>query len=103
MNALIIVAIVILGLLILLKVNHLKHKIVAVLLVLFLLFFYISFTAVAKNNSVELNSFQGMTSAVKLYFSWLGNMFGNLKTLTGNVIGMNWLSNETASRDYMIG
>jgi len=60
-----------------------------------ILFTYFSFTATLKGKDLDLKTISGLTTATKLYFTWLGSMFGNLKTITTNAIKMNWKSNET--------
>lgn len=77
--------------------KHIKHKLTAIILVLLLFFLYISFKMVVKNNSINLENISGVFSAFKVYFSWLVQLFGNVKDITGNVIGMEWLPQNITS------
>jgi len=90
-----IVLIAVLGILFIAKLSHLKHKLSIILLLTFLLFIYLSFVKVVNSNSIDLGSANGFFSGVKLYFSWLGHAFGNMKVITGNVVRMDWFSNST--------
>ncbi len=90
-----IVLAIVLGILFVAKLSHLKHKLSIIFLMVFLLFLYLSFVKVLSSNSVELDSAKGFFSGIKLYFSWLGQTFGNLKVITGNAVRMNWFSNST--------
>ena len=56
----------------------------------FLAILILSFIKVVSINSVELSSPTGIFLAPKLYFSWLANVFDNVKVITGNIIKMNW-------------
>lgn len=77
------------------KLSHLKHKLSITMVILFLLFLVLSFNNVVMNNSVNLASPSGIVSAMQLYFSWLGQVLGNLQVVTGNVVRMDWSGNFT--------
>jgi len=77
--------------------KHLKHKLTAIIIVLLLFFLYLSFTTIVKNNSITLSNVSGIFSAVKIYFSWLVHVFGNLKDITGNVVKMDWFPQNITS------
>lgn len=74
-----------------------KHQFTAVLIILLLLFLYITISDIVRANQIDLKSFDGLVNATKLYFIWLGNAFSNLKVIVGNVIHMDWKTNLTAS------
>ena len=73
-----------------------KHKLWALLLIGLIVFAYISFVVTIQNNNLDLSSPSGIFKAVKVYFYWLGSLFGNMKTLTGSAIHMDWGVNETS-------
>jgi len=76
--------------------KHLKHKLTAILIILLIVFAYVTFTTLVKAHSIDLKSASGVYSAVKAYVAWFGLAFDNMKTLTGNVIKMDWFpSNYT--------
>ena len=107
MNWLLIV-IIILGVVAILKFTHLKHRVFIVLIVLVLLFLLGTFSFVAQNNSIDLETSSGTIQAMKVYFVWLGQSFTNIKTLTANVIGMDWVPeghnvSELDPRNYVKG
>jgi len=78
-----------------LRVKHLKHKIFAVIIILFILFFYTTAATLIREHDIDFTSFDGIVSATKIYFSWLVSMFSNLKDVTSNVIKMDWTGNLT--------
>ncbi len=90
MNWLLII-IIVLALFALLKMSHFRHRLTTIVIVCLFLFIYVSFSVVANNNSVDLSTASGLFQASKIYFSWFGQAFGNMKSITGNVIGMDWL------------
>ncbi len=95
---LIIVILVVVGIIIL-KMNHFKHRVWIVLLILLALFLYLSITVVYNKYDLELNSTKGVFSAVKIYFGWLSNGFQNMKALVGNAIKMDWTSSNDSILD----
>jgi len=72
------------------EVKRLKHKVVAMILIALIIFSYLSFFAVFSSQEIDLKSPLGMVDATKIYFSWLGSIFTNLKMLTTNAIHLNW-------------
>lgn len=76
--------------------KHFKHKVTAIAIVLILFFAYSTFTGVVKSNSIDIKTASGVFQAAKVYVGWLGLAFNNMKTLTGNVIAMDWFpDNQT--------
>jgi len=89
MNWLLIIIVV--GLLFfLVKAKYIKHKIYLLLGLVLVLFFYISVSAAISGHALDLNSISGIETAGKIYFSWLGNAFGNFKSLAGSAVNMDW-------------
>ena len=78
------------------RLNHIKHRFIIILLVLLALFLYSSINLVSTKNSLELNNVDGIFSAVKVYTGWLANGFYNLKEISGKAISLDW-SNSNAS------
>jgi len=98
MNWLLII-IVVLGLLVFLKVSHLRHKITTVVIVVLLLFLYVSFSVVAQNHSTDISTAKGLFQATQVYFSWFGQAFVNMKSITGSVVDMDWLPENKSIQD----
>jgi len=90
-----IIVFVLLTLIVLLKMVHFKHRIILAIMVVLILFFYITFATVASNNAITLDNAAGFFEASKIYFSWLGQAFGNFKSLVGNAVRMDWLPEGT--------
>jgi len=80
------------------EVKRFRHKAVALFLIVLILFSYLSFLATIKGKDVDFRSVEGIKEAGQLYFSWLGSVFGNLKTLTSNAINMDWSANKSKSK-----
>ena len=74
------------------KMNHLRHRFFIIMLILLALFLYASMTFVTTKNEVSFNSVDETFSAFKVYSGWLANGFKNVKSVTGNVIKMDWTS-----------
>lgn len=90
-----VIAIAVVLIWVLIELKRFKHKIFAIFLIGALLFFYFSVSHTLKSNEIEISSVSGITEAGKIYMAWLGNVFGNVKSITSNAINMNWGSNET--------
>ena len=87
---LLIVAVLLIAIWIIFELKRFRHKIFAIFLIALILFTYLSFTAILKKQNVNLTSFSGFKEAGSLYVSWLGSIFGNLKSITTNAIHMDW-------------
>ena len=92
---LVIAALVILGL-VFIKMRHIKHKFYLIILVFIILFVYITATKVLADQNLNFKSSSDIGKAVKLYFSWLGNVAGNFKDIAANAIKLDWKLNETS-------
>lgn len=89
-----IVGILIVAIYLFVEVKRLRHKMFAIFLIVLILFTYLSFAAVLKDKGIDYKSASGVATAGNLYFSWLGSLFGNFKTLTSNAISMDWKAEE---------
>ncbi len=92
---LIIVGVLVISVWLIIEFKRFKHKILAMFLIALIIFTYVSFAITLKGQEVDFTSVKGIRQASKLYFSWLGSVFGNLKSITTNAIKMNWRSNES--------
>ena len=72
------------------KARNMKHKSYAIFVMLFIIFLYVSGSLVIKKGGINVYSFNGLIQGIKLYFSWLGSLFGNLKTMSGEAVKMEW-------------
>jgi hypothetical protein len=77
--------------------KRMRHKILAIFLIVLILFTYFSFSAVIKEKNLDLKTFDGMKEAGRLYFLWIGNAFTNVKVITSNAINLSWGVNETSN------
>lgn len=73
-----------------LKMNHFKHKIWILFIVLLVLFLYISISIVNDKYKLDLTTTDGVFHSFNIYLGWLANGFHNLRSLTGNAINMDW-------------
>jgi len=93
-----IVAIVIVAIWLVIEVKRLRHKVFAMFLIALILFSYLSFTLVLRGSGIDLKTVPGLIEGGKLYFSWLGSLFGNAKSMTSHAIGLDWTGgNETGT------
>ena len=72
------------------KLTHLKHKVYAVAIVLLLLFFYLSGSYIVEEKNIDLSTGEGILKAGGVYLGWIGHIFSNAKSLTGQAIKMDW-------------
>ncbi|MEK6898679.1 MAG: hypothetical protein AABW79_01120 [Nanoarchaeota archaeon] len=94
MNWVIIVAILIIVVMFF-KAHEVRHKFFALLIIVLLLFFLVTFAQVALIPGVDFDSFDGVVSAGKIYFNWLGYALGNVRFITGNAVKLDWGFNIT--------
>ena len=79
---------------VLLKMNHVRHRVTLLILILLGLFLTTTIGIIAKTHELNLNSTDGVIDAGKVYVGWLANGFSNVKTIVGNAIKMDWRSTE---------
>ena len=90
----ILVAIAVAAIWIVIEAKRMKHKIFAIFIIGLIIFTYISFSVVLKNNEVDLKTPSGMATGGKLYLSWLGSSFTNLKSITAYAFKQDWKQNN---------
>ena len=92
---LLVICVLIIAIWLIFESKRMKHKVFAIFLIGFVLFSYFSFMFVFKNKDVDFKSVDGVKEASSMYFSWLGTLFSNFKTITAKAIKMNWKGNMT--------
>ena len=90
-----VVVLLVISIWIIIEIRRFRHKIFAIFLIMFILFLYISAIVVFNGQEIDLTSISGIVSATKFYFSWLGSLGGNIKTIAANVINLDWSYNST--------
>ncbi|MEJ2268125.1 MAG: hypothetical protein P8X70_03550 [Nanoarchaeota archaeon] len=80
---------------VLVELKRVRHKVFALFLIGLILFLYFSSSFVFQGEDINFKSIEGISKAGKLYFSWLGSVFSNLKTVTTQAIKMDWKGNST--------
>ena len=68
-----------------------KSKIYFFGILILLTFVIITGAGIVKKNSLDITSFSGIAQFTKLYFVWIGHAIGNMKSLTGNAVNMEWI------------
>ncbi|MFH1711152.1 MAG: hypothetical protein ABH840_02470 [Nanoarchaeota archaeon] len=91
----IVIGILLVVFLVVLKARHIKHRFFALILVMLFIFVYYTSTILLSNQSIDFKSFEGWVSAGKIYFSWMAHVFGNTRSIVGNVVSMDWAGNST--------
>ena len=95
---LLVVAVLIVAVWVIIEIKRFKHKVFAIFLIALILFTYLSFAVVIKGEDIDFKTGAGLKRAGQLYFSWLGSLFGNLKSITTHAIDMDWKQiNETTT------
>jgi uncharacterized membrane protein len=72
-----------------------QHKGVAIFLILLFLVAIYGFKVTFGNTNVQIRNIQDVKDAIGLYFSWFGNLFSNLKTISTNAVNLDWEGNQT--------
>lgn len=98
MNLLIIFGVIIV-IWIFLEMKGLQHKILALFLILLVLFAYLGTSSAFAEQEIDFTSVKGITTATKLYFSWLFSVGKNIKTLTINAIKMDWMPEKNITEN----
>lgn len=95
---LLIISLVIITVWILLEIKRLKHKVLLIVLVFLMISLYFGAIVVFQDRNIDFTSYPGMIDATKIYFSWLGSVFGNIKVITAGATQLDWKNvNETST------
>ena len=87
----VILAVVVVAIWLIIEAKRLKHKVFAIFLIFLIIFTYVSFAVVIKNNeNADLKTTSGWMNAGKLYLSWLGGIFQNVKSITAYAFKQEW-------------
>ena len=98
-TAFFVIVLLIISIWVIIELRRFRHKIFAIFLIISILFLYISVVVVFNGQEIDLKSISGIISAAKLYFSWLGSLGGNVKTIAANVIHLDWSYNSTGVKN----
>lgn len=90
-----IIAILVAAIWLIYGLKRVKHKFLAIFLIILILFSFLSFNAVFGGKEVSIQNISDLGNVAKLYFFWLGNIFVNLKSITSNAVKMDWQGNKT--------
>jgi hypothetical protein len=89
------------------KIDHKAKRIKMILVLLFIVFIYLSVSSVVHRNNIDLSSPGGWYDTGALYLSWLSNIGtgmwnagGDFKNIIGNVIKTN--STKTENQNWKI-
>jgi hypothetical protein len=95
MVSLIIIGIILVIILILIKLNDLKYRILLIILFILAIIFYTSFSA--SGNVGEFTSIKGLFNTVAISWEWITQIPSNLKTLTGNFLKADWTEKNNST------
>jgi hypothetical protein len=76
--------------------KRVKYKLLALFLIALILFSIFSFNSAFKGKDFSVNNASDLGKVIKVYFSWLGNIFNNFKAISGQAVKMDWKSNNTS-------
>ena len=93
-GALVVVLALIVVIWVVIEFKRFEHKIYAYFLIGLVLFIAISFSAVTSQHETDYTSPSGVLTAGKVYFSWLGSVFSNFKTITSYATNLGWGVNQ---------
>jgi hypothetical protein len=91
-----IIAVLIIGIWMIFGLKRMKYKLLALFLIALVLFSLFSFNSVFKGKDISINNISDLGKIMKIYFSWLGNIFNNFKTISGQAVKMDWRGNNTS-------
>lgn len=74
------------------KLGHFRKKTFILIVIFLILFFYSTLLIINSKNKLDFSTSEGFMNSMKIYGGWLANGFGNLKTIAGNAIKMDWTS-----------
>ena len=94
---LIIVAVV--ALFVFLRFREIRHRVTHIVIILLVVLLAGSVATVYFSNDVDLTSFEGIAHAGKVYFSWLGAIFGNIGKVSTYAVHQDWGTSPPSSNE----
>jgi hypothetical protein len=91
-----IIAILIIAIWMIFGFKKIKYKLLVLFLIALILFSIFSFNSAFNGKDISVSNVSDLGKVVKIYFSWLGNIFVNLKTISGQAVKMDWQGNNTS-------
>jgi len=95
----IILLLAVLGIWILIEVKRMRHKLFAIFLIVLILVTYLSVSNIIKKNDIDIKTADGFAKTTKIYFSWLGSAFLNMKSITTNAVKMDWSEGQNSTKN----
>ena len=89
------IGVLIIVLLVVFKFKEIRHKFGLIIISLIFIFLIFSFAQVYKTHKADLSTFDGALEVGKVYFSWLGSLFGNVGKVSSYVVHQEWGLNIT--------
>ncbi|MEX0932875.1 MAG: hypothetical protein WDZ77_02130 [Candidatus Pacearchaeota archaeon] len=86
-----------LGIWFVIEMKRFQHKLIAIGLIVLVIVGYAGMATIGQNNNVDLTTIGGIVEATKLYASWIGGFFSNLKAITTQAISLDWFGNHTST------
>ena len=68
------------------------NKVLGVFIILGIVFLSLSLIYVFRDYTIDLKSLSGIFEIIKVYFSWIISVLGNIKDITADIINMDWRS-----------
>ncbi|HIK00633.1 TPA: hypothetical protein H1016_03775 [archaeon] len=69
-----------------------RDKFFYIFLILILIFLAISLTQIHSTYNIDFTSKEGIGKAMRIYWSWLGNVFSNSGRVIGYAVKQDWFS-----------
>jgi hypothetical protein len=95
-TTILIIVILIIAILMIFRFKKIKYKLLFLFLIALILFSIFTFNSAFNGKGFSINNISDFGKIIKIYFSWLGNAFNNLKTISGQAVKMDWRGNITS-------
>jgi len=80
----------IIAIFIIMKMTTIRRKFYFIAIAIILLLLFTSFDAAYSKTKVNLTNFEGFVSAGKVYLSWIGHAFTNVRTISSYAVKQDW-------------
>ena len=94
-----IIAVLVLVAIFFFKYKEIRHKIGLAAVIIFILFLVVTFGQLYFRNNLDLTTFDGITHAGNIYFTWLGGALTNVFRVGGYAINQDWDVNISSIKE----
>lgn len=95
----ILIALVILIVFVFYKMRDFRHQVGLIVFAILIIFLLVSFGQLYASRNLDLNTFDGIMNAGKIYMAWLGAFGKNIIGMAGYAVHQDWTASNLTAKN----